>query len=166
MHKTSLLIILLSGLLFAQEISWINLIIDKVNKPIPSYNYEGKVYISLPHLSESLNLDYDSSIEENIGEIKLDQVRLRFTARNPFVTVEFDSTGETKTVQLPVSSHYIDGQIFAPIDATIELFNKYGNTSIFNVSPGKLMVLEREQTEKNRLNEIKIEESKQGTYIF
>lgn len=166
MNKTSLLIILLSGLLFSQEISWINLIIDEVNKPIPSYNYEGKVYISLPHLSEALTLDYDSSIEENIGEIKFDDVRLRFTARNPFVTIVSDSVGETKTVQLPVSSHYIDGRIFAPLDATIELFNKYGNTSIFNVSPGKLMVLEKEQKEINSINEIKIEESKQGTYIF
>jgi len=166
MHKISLLIIFLSGLLIAQEVSWINLTINDNSILIPSYNYEGKVYISLSHLSKSLNLKYDSSNTGTFAEISFDQASLRFTARNPFVSLETDTSGEFKTIQLPVSSHFIDGQIFTPLDATIELFNKYGSASIFSISPGKLMVLEKEQLEINSINEIRVDDSEKGTYIL
>jgi hypothetical protein len=69
MLKTSLLLVLFSYLLLAQEISQITLIEDEISQSIPSYNHQGTIYISVKHFSDALKLDSNFSDSGSAFEI-------------------------------------------------------------------------------------------------
>ena len=69
MFRISLLLIILSGFLSAQELSWISLTDDEETYSIPSYNYQGTIYVSLKHLADGLGVTSTSSDADKIVTI-------------------------------------------------------------------------------------------------
>ncbi|HSW54992.1 MAG TPA: hypothetical protein VLH59_07870 [Ignavibacteriaceae bacterium] len=165
MLKTSLLFVLFSYLLFAQEISQITLIEDEISQSIPSYNHQGTIYISVKHFSDALKLDSNFSDSGSAFEIAFQEVTLRFTLKNPYVVITSKVSEESTIHQLPTSSHIIDNFIFVPLNETIELFNKYFDKSLAVISPGKVIVLAKDQQEITRIQSVTLDHSDKGTFI-
>ena len=165
MLKTSLLFILLSYLLLAQEISQITLIEDEISQSIPSYNHQGTIYISVKHFSDALKFDSNFSDSGSAFEIAFQEVTLRFTLKNPYVVITSKVSEESAIHQLPTSSHMIDNFIFVPLNETIELFNKYFDKSLAVISPGKVIVLTKDQLEITRIQSVTLDHGDKGTFI-
>lgn len=165
MLKNSFLLFFLSGLLCAQQLSRISVIENDNSFQVPSYNHQGTIYISLKHFVDALTI---ISVAEDSGNslvVLIDDVRIKFTAKNPYVIITLNQTEEKHSHQLPVSTHFIDKFIFVPLNETIELFNKYSEKSLAIISPGKVFVLEKDQKDIAKIEDIKLSHSSKGTYI-
>lgn len=165
MLKKSFLVFFLSGLLCAQQLSRISVIENDNSYQIPSYNHQGTIYISLKHFVDALTI---ISVAEDSGNsivVLINDVQLKFIAKNPYVIITLNQTEERYTHQLPVSTHFIDKFIFVPLNETIELFNKYSEKSLAIISPGKVFVLEKDQKDIAKIEDIKLSHSSKGTYI-
>jgi len=165
MLRTSLLFIFFSSLLFAQEISRITLIEDESSQSIPSYNYQGTIYVSLKHFADGLDVTNNVSDAGSAIEIVFQEVTLRFTLKNPYVVITSKVSGESAIHQLPTSSHFINNIIFVPLNETIDLFNKYYFKSLSVISPGKVIVLSKDQKVISRIQSITLDHSNKGTFI-
>lgn len=165
MLRISFLLIFLSAVVSAQEISRITLIEDESSQPIPSYNYQGTIYVSLKHFADGLNVSSNVSDGGSVIEIIIKEVILRFTSKIPYVLITSTISGESIIHQLPTSSHFIDNFIFVPLNETIELFNKYYYKSLAVISPGKVIVLSKDQQQISKILSISLDQSKKGTYI-
>ena len=165
MLKISFLLFFLSGLLCAQELSSISIIENDVSIQVPSYNHQGTIYISLKHFADVLNANSVAEDSGNALVILFNEVQIKFTAKNPYVIVTSNQTRETYTHQLPVSTHHIDNFIFVPLNETNELFNKYSEKSLAIISPGKVLVLEKDQKNIAAIEDIKLNHSSKGTYV-
>ncbi len=165
MLRISLLLILFSTFIFPQEISKVTLIENGINYSIPSYNYQGAIYVSLKHFAEGLKLSEGLSVTENVVEIDLEKFVLRFTSKNPYVVILSKSTGKSTIYQLPTSSHFVDNLIFVPLNETIDIFNIYYERSIAVISPGKVIVLPKEQIDITSIKNILLNHTDKGTYI-
>ena len=166
MFRISLLLIILSSFLSAQELSWISLTDGEETYAIPSYNYQGTIYVSIKHLADGLGVTSTSSDADKIVTISLPEFSLRFTLKNPFVVITSNISGNLSIQQLPISSHYINNLIFVPLNETLELFNKYSNSSLALISPGRIIALPREQKEINKVQSITLDQSNKGTYVY
>jgi hypothetical protein len=149
----------------AQEISRITLIEDESSQSVPSYNYQGTIYVSLKHFADGLNASNNVSDFGNAIEIAFKEVVLRFTSKNPYVLVSPKESGQSIIHQLPTSAHFINNFIFVPLIETVELFNKYSDKSLAVISPGKVIVLAKDQQNMGIIESITLDHSKKGTYI-
>ncbi len=165
MLKTSLLFVLFTYLLLAQDISQISLIEDEISQSIPSYNHQGTIYISVKHFSDALKLDSNFSDSGSTFEIAFHEVTLRFTLKNPYVVITSKVSEESTIHQLPTSSHIIDNFIFVPLYETIEIFNKYFDKSLAVISPGKVIVLAKDQQEITKIQSVTLDHSNKGTFV-
>jgi len=165
MLKTTLLLIILTAYLGAQELSWISLIEGEKSQSIPSYNYQGTIYVSLKHLADGLGVSSISSEGGKVAVISFPEFSLRFTLKNPFVVITSSISADSTIHQLPTSSHYVNNLIFVPMNETLELFNKYSDRSLAVISPGRIIVLPKAQKEINKVQSILLDESDKGTYV-
>ncbi|MGB5528765.1 MAG: hypothetical protein WBQ32_02245 [Ignavibacteriaceae bacterium] len=165
MLKISLLLIILTGFLNAQELSWISLIEGEKSQSIPSYNYQGTIYVSLKHFADGLGVSTIASEAGKVVIISFPEFSLRFTLKNPFIVITSSISGDSTIHQLPTSSHYSNNLIFVPMNETLELFNEYSERSLAVISPGRIIVLPKEQKEINKVQSIRLAESYKGTYI-
>jgi len=151
--------------LYAQEITRITVVEDENSHSIPSYNYQGMIYVSLHHLADVIHLNNRIVDAGNALEITFQDVTLRFKSKNPYVIITFNESGESSIYQFPTSSHFSNNFIFVPLNETIELLNKYIDKSLIVISPGKVIVLEKDQQSISRLQSINLEHGPKGTYI-
>lgn len=165
MLKISLLLIFFSTVIYSQEINRVTLIEDEINYQIPSYNHQGTIYVSLKHFAEGLKLKEKVSDSNNVIELDIENFLLRFTSKNPYVVIISKSTGKSIIYQFPTSSHLIDDLMFVPLKETIELLNKYCLKSLAIISPGKIIVLPKEQNDFTEINSITMKHTPKGTYI-
>jgi len=165
MLRISLLVLLLSSLIFGQEITRITVVEGETSSSVPSYNYQGTIYLSVANLSEVVHAGHTVSESGNVVEAIFADVTLTFKSKNPYVIITNRITGETEIYQYPTSSHMIHKLIFVPLKETIELFNKYLDKSLVMLSPGKIIVLEKDQREISKIENIKIEHGKKGSYL-
>jgi len=84
MSRISLLLFFLTTFITPQEISRVTLIEDENSYTVPSYNYQGTIYVSLKHFAESLNLSGGLSVSENAIEIDLKNFVLKSVCKNYF----------------------------------------------------------------------------------
>ena len=73
--------------LYAQEITRITVVEDENSQSIPSYNYQGTIYVSLKHLADAIHLSSRTLDAGNALEINFQNVTLGFTSKNPFVLI-------------------------------------------------------------------------------
>ncbi|MCU0405780.1 MAG: hypothetical protein MUE64_02205 [Ignavibacteriaceae bacterium] len=165
MLRISLLFVFISSVLFAQEISQITLLHDESSQSVPSYNYQGTVYVSLKHFADGLNASSSLSDFGNTIKINFKEAVLQFTSKNPYVLITLTESGEAIIHQLPTSSHFIDDFMFVPLNETIELLNKYSDKSLAVISPSKVIVLAKDQQNIGIIESITLDHSKKGTYI-
>jgi hypothetical protein len=165
MFRISLLLIFFTTVIYPQEIIRVTLIEDEFNYSIPSYNHMGTIYVSLVHFAEGLKLKDKISESENTVELNLENFLLRFTSKNPFVLIVSKATGKSTIYQFPISSHLVDDLVFVPLNETIELFNKYSLKSLAVISPGKIIVLPKEQDNITEINSVTVNHTPKGTYI-
>ncbi len=124
MLRISLLLILMYSFLHAQEITRITVVEDESSQSVPSYNYQGTIYVSLKHLADVTHLSNKILDGGNTLEITFQDVNLRFKSKNPYVIITVNVSGESSICQFPTSSHFINNFIFVPLNETIELLNK------------------------------------------
>lgn len=165
MLRISLLLILMYSFLHAQEITRITVVEDESSQSIPSYNYQGTIYVSLKHLADVIHLNSKTIEEGNALEITVYEVTLRFKSKNPYVIITVNASGESSIYQFPTSSHYINNLIFVPLNETIDLLNKYYDKSLIVLSPGKVIILQKDQQQISRIQSINLEHGSKGTYI-
>ena len=166
MLRIFLFLLLISPGMFGQEISRITIVEGDISHSVPSYNYQGTIYISLKHFTESLNIKVNQRDGSNVIEVDFHEVSIRFTAKNPFVVITTKSLSRSVIHQLPTSTHLVDQLIFVPLNETIEIFNKYFEKSIAVVSPGKVLILQKNQKNIAEIEKISLEHTAKGTYIF
>ena len=165
MLKTTLLFIILSSLLYAQDVQWISLIEGEKSQSLPSYNYQGTIYVSVKHLADALGVNNVSSKEGRVFELEFSECTIQITSNNPFIVIKNKNTTESTFRQLPTSSHYVNNAIFVPLNETLELFNEYSQKSLVIISPGRIFVLPKEQKEINTIQDVSISENEKGTFI-
>ena len=165
MLRASLLFFFFSTLLIAQEISQITVIEDETSQSIPSYNHQGTIYVSVKHFADALNLNSNLLDSGNTIEIVFQEVNIHITSKNPYVVITSNISGESVIQQLPTSSHFINNFIFVPLNEVIELFNKYSDKPLAVISPGKVIVLSKDQQEISRIQSITLDHSNKGTFI-
>ncbi len=165
MLRISLLLILMFSFLYAQEITRITVVEDENSQSIPSYNYQGTIYVSLKHLADAIHLSSRTLDAGNSLEINFQNVTLGFKSKNPFVIITSHDTGESNIYQFPTSSHFINNLIFVPLNETIELLNKHYDKSLIVISPSKVIVLEKDQQRISKIQSINLEHGAKGTYI-
>jgi hypothetical protein len=166
MLRLSLLFILLSSLLCAQQITNITLIEGENSRSVPSYNYQGTIYVSVKHLVDAIHLNNDILDEGNSIEVTFQDFTLRFTAKNPYVVIIDNQSKKSRIYQFPISSHLINNLIFVPLNETIELFNNYYDKSLIVISPGKVMILEKDQKNIGEILSVEMKSEAKGTYII
>ncbi len=166
MLRISLLLIITCSLLYAQEITQITVVEDENSQSLPSYNYQGTIYVSLKHLADIIHLSSESTEKGNTIEIIFQDITLHFKSKNPYVIIKIHDSGESSIYQYPTSSHFINDLIFVPLNETLELFNKYYDKSLIVISPGKIIVLEKDQLRISRIQSINLEHGVKGTYII
>ncbi|MFI5236440.1 MAG: TolB family protein [Ignavibacteriales bacterium] len=165
MFRISLLLVIISNFIIAQEISWVTIVAGNDAKTIPAYNYHGSVYLSVQFFAESLNRRYKLSDDRKHIEIDFEEVKIELTANNPFVKIFSKLSNESETFQSPTSSHFIDELIFLPLEETLDLFNTYGKELIIINSPNRLMVLPQEQNQVTIIENIVVDDNQNGTFI-
>ena len=166
MSRITLLVIFLSSFLYAQQITQITVVEGESSLLVPSYNHQGTVYVSIEHFAKAVNLKNDILDTGNAFEIFLKAVTLKFNSKNPYVLISDNETKETSIYQFPTSTHFIDDFIFVPLTETIELINRYYEKSFVVLSPGKIIVLEKEQKQISKIQNVEIEHSPKGTYLI
>jgi len=166
MSRLSLLFIFLSSFLCAQQITNITLIEGEISQSLPSYNFQGTIYISIKHVIEAIRPGDVILDEDNSMDVTFNDFTLRFTAKNPYVIIANNISGEKTIYQFPISSHFINNFIFVPLNETIELINKYYDKSLAIISPGKIIVLEKDQKNIAEIKSVDLESGEKGTYII
>jgi hypothetical protein len=165
MVKISLLIVFISQIIMAQEISWVTINIDGSTQSIPSYNYQGSVYVSVLHLANSLKIHFDFYEDKKSINISFPDNKIEFKAKNAFVIINNELTDKTEVHQFHTSSHFINDLIFVPLNETLELFNYYGEKLIVMSNPNRLIVQSKEEKRVVTINYVSIESNDKGTFI-
>ena len=165
MLRISLLFILMFSFLYAQEITRITVVENENSQSLPSYNYQGTIYISVKHLADVIDLSSKVLDAGNALEISFPNVALGFRSKSPYVIITNIDSGESSIYQFPTSSHFISNLIFVPLNEIVELFNKFYDKSLIVISPGKVIVLEKDQQKISRIKSINLEHGNKGTYI-
>ena len=69
MSRITLLLILISYLVSAQQTNRITIVEGDKSQSIPSYNYQGIIYISVKHFADAININSKVSDEGNAIDI-------------------------------------------------------------------------------------------------
>ena len=165
MPRISLLFLLISSLLFGQEINRITIVEGDASQSVPSYNYQGKVYVSLKHFTNALQLENIDTESGNSFEIFFDEVTIKFKSKNPYAVITEIETGTSEIYQYPTSTHFMNNLIFVPLNETLDLFNNYFSKSLVVISPGKIILLEKDQQTISEIQSIVISHGEKGTYL-
>jgi WD40-like Beta Propeller Repeat len=166
MSRITLLLIFLSSFLYSQQITQITVVDGESSLLVPSYNHQGKTYISIKHLTDALHLKNKILDEGTVFEIFFREVILRFNSKNPYIIISNNKSEKLGIYQFPTSTHFIDNSIFVPLSETIELINKYYDKSIVVISPGKIIILEKDQKKICKIESITLEQSSKGTFLI
>jgi hypothetical protein len=165
MLKITLLLLIISGFLYAQEVLWLSLIEGDRSQSVPSYNHQGTIYVSVKHLADALGIINISSQAERVLDLSAPDITLRFTSNNPFILISSNVNGTSNYYQMPTSSHFVNNLIFIPLNESVKLFNQYSQKSLVIMSPGRIIVLPKDQQIVNSIQDISINENEKGTYV-
>jgi hypothetical protein len=165
MLRLSLLFTILSIHLYAQEIFWISVMEGERSQSVPSYNYQGTIYVSVKHLADALGINYVASQKDRTLEVLFPDVTVRYTANTPFIMITSKVSGKLTSNQMPTSAHFVNNFVFVPLNETLALFNLYGEKSLVIVSPGRIIVLPEGQLELNSIQNISMNDNEKGTYL-
>ena len=166
MRRLSLLLFFFSSFLCAQQITRITIVEGENSLSVPSYNYQGTIYVSLKHLADVIHLSSVVNDNGNSIDVAFNDFTIRFKAKNPFVVITDKESKKSKIYQFPTSSHFINDFIFVPLNETVELFNIYYDKTLIIISPGKVIVLEKSQKAISEIESVKLETGEKGTYVI
>ncbi len=112
---------------------------------VPSIKRKGLTYISADDFCKSTSINYFRNTKTQKTEIKFKNFNLKFTAKNNFVILFSKADGKTLVYQLPVSTLFVGGKIFIPIDYAAEylslaaerkiIFDRLNKSIIFTDNP-------------------------------
>lgn len=112
-----------STLLSAQNITEIAVVSNNGTKYIPVYDREGTIYFSVTHFADALYLNYFLNPESKKIEIKFPDYYLKITAQNPYIVLTDKTTNQSKTIQLPTSSYFLNNNIYIPLKYCIDILS-------------------------------------------
>lgn len=163
--KTLFLIILLYSLTAGQQISNISISFENKDYLIPSYNFEGMVYISLAGLVKPFG--YESYHLETEKKLKIDfpEVEIEAVANNPYLIKTIKSSKKSITIQLPTSIHFINKLFYIPLNSAINLLKDLSGINILILNPNRLFATRNLTTEKNQIWSIKLSNVNEETFL-
>lgn len=127
----------------------LKLVIDgDTAKPIAVAGYDqgGLTYLSLNDFAGTVGLGLFWNEETKKLELKSRHLRIKVTARNPFVVVT-DLTSNTSSVyQLPVPAEFRGRKVYVPTTFFLPLFNFHSDKRISLFVPGRPAALEPSPT--------------------
>ena len=158
-------LLLFYSVILCQEISNISVTKNANDYLLPSYNFEGSIYISLPAISDILGYKY--SFDDNRKKITVDfpYYKLSAVVNTPYMLIESKSTGKSETIQLPTSIHVIDDEIYIPFKSSLDLLNSLSESKIAVVSPNKFFITENLAAEKNKIWKIELNEDGASSFL-
>jgi N-acetylmuramoyl-L-alanine amidase len=116
--------------------------IDGKEIPISAFVKNEFVYASSSELAEALKIKYYKNKANQKIEYKFDAFNLKFSSKNPFVIKSAKSAAAEQIIQLPISTYFIDDQIFVPLEYVLELTkNAYPNQMDYDKDQQVLSVL-------------------------
>jgi len=163
--RSFLFFFFLISIAYSQESSRITLVDGNNVNYVPSYNFQGNLYISVRYLVNALGIEFEADEITKSIEIKFSDYSARFTAKNPFLVVKSFQNNTASSLQLVTSAHFIDGLIFVPLQEMLEIINRFHNRPVIYASPNRLIVVNPDKKEINTIQSTQIEASKLGTFI-
>ncbi len=119
-----LLIITFSGYR-AQRMLKLTLLFNGNEKAVSYYSRKGLLYVSLAELTDAIGVKHYYNKSADKTEVKTNNLRLKFTARNQFVIIS-DSNGRVLNIyQMPISTILINNDVFIPIVYAKGILEKY-----------------------------------------
>ncbi len=163
--KLILLFLLFYSLGAGQEIFNINVIEGSNIYLVPSYNFQGSIYISLSRLGDILG--YKSIYNESKKKLTVyfQDLELNAIASNPYLLIKEKSTNNIETFQLPTSIHFNKNEVFIPLNTTINLLSTLSAKEIIILSPNKLFITGNLAEERNKLFSVKLSNEDSDTFL-
>lgn len=185
MKKFFLIVFLISfiQISFAQRLLKITVQIDSSKKELSYINRNGIDYISVNEIADLFSAGKYYNQEAEKIELKFPKFNIKFTAKNPFLTIQNKSDNSVESFQLPISTLFIKNEIFTPLNYSIEYFSKVIEKKFEYDSSTKNLVVTSKSSVRNQredsvhvrkefkpnlsfvINDIKIEEKANGTLI-
>jgi hypothetical protein len=164
-RKLILLFFLFYSLGAGQEISNISVIEESNEYLVPSYNFQGSIYISLSQLGDVLG--YNSNYNESAKKLTVyfQDFELDAISSNPYLLIREKSTNNIETFQLPTSIHFNKNAVFIPLKATINLLSTLSRKEIIILSPNKLFITGNLAEERNKLFSVKLSNEDSDTFL-
>ena len=164
-RKLILLFFLFYSLGVGQEISNISIIEENNEYLVPSYNFQGSIYISLSQLGDVLG--YKSIYNENAKKLTVyfQDFELDAISNNPYLLIREKRTKDIEAFQLPTSIHFNKNEIFIPLKATINLLSSLSGKEIIILSPNKLFITGKLAQERNKLFSVKLSDDDSDTFL-
>jgi hypothetical protein len=153
------------GLCRAQEQTRMILLDNDNIYSIPSYNYDGTTFISIPDFLKAFGVEYAYKRQEKSLKIFFEKYEINISARNPFLIVNSVGAETTDIIQLATSTHFVNGKIFISINEMLQLTNRYYETPVVLTGPGRLMVMRSELTEFNKIENVTLAVNEKGTFL-
>ena len=151
--------------IYAQEINFVTVNIKGVNYDVPSYNYDGTVYLSVNEISKLLELK--TSYDKFLGTLKIESENyfIELKKNSAFSIISDRKNNNFETIQLPTSIHYVNESIFAPQPQLINLLKKYAGKNIIVLNPGKMILIDETKSLFNHIININDEVNGEDEFI-
>lgn len=135
---------------------------------LPVYNRQGAVYFSINKFAEVLNIknEYDPKSEKL--RLNFSNNKLIITAKNPYLILT--SGSKENIYQLPTTTYLFNGQIFIPLEYSLDALRKASNKNLIYDSPDRLIITDEILSDKNvnsfyGIYDMNLDEKANGTLV-
>ncbi len=144
-NKFFLLLFFLSEMIFPQRLYKITVSTHGGQANLSYVIRNGIDFVSSKELAQLLSANQFYNSETNKIEIKFKDYSLKLTAKNQFVVVQKKSDNTQASFQIPISTIFINNDVFIPLVYCIEYFNLgYGQTLEYNGSTKSLIITNKQ----------------------
>ncbi len=166
------LIILLQGLIFAQDADEIVLNTSRGTSNIPVYIRQGIIYFSINKFADASSASYYINDETKKIELKYPKHNLKITGQNPFLILTSKDNKTEKIFQLPTSTYLLNDNIYVPLRYSIDILREASGQDIVIESDRRIAIrgklsneIPDETTARLNITDLKIEQKANGTLI-
>ncbi len=166
------LIILLQGLISAQNADEIVLNTSKGTSYIPVYKRQGIIYFSINHFADVTSASYYINDETKKIELKYPEHNLKITGQNPFLILTSKDNKTEKIFQLPTSTYLLNNNIYIPLRYSIDILREASGQDIVIESDRRIAIKGRLTDEtpdvtsaKLNITDLRIQQKANGTLI-
>lgn len=135
--------------IYSQETNKISLLRNDDNILIDAENQSGVIYISLNQLADNLSVQLHVFDEGKKVLLEFSNYSLSFYNGIPFITILNKKNNVTETQQLLNSPYFKNSQIFISLGLAVEIFDKFGDKNLVQITPNRIKILDKEEKNIN-----------------